>query len=1240
MAELPAGVASIETREEFARALTALREQRGLTVREVAAAADAPVATVGGYLSGRHLPPLAAMDQLLRVLAALGVRGDDVDAWVDAVSRLRRAPGRRPADSPSPYLGLAAYEAEDAALFVGREAITESLVARVTQAPPQPVVVIGPSGSGKSSLLRAGLVAALRDAGREVLVTTPTGSDGAASAVGAGAVLVVDQLEEVLGDDLAAARVLLADLDAAHRRGVAVVVALRADFFDRALAVDPLPAWLEGGPVLVPALTADELRRVVVEPARTVGVDVEDALVDVLVSEAGAAAGRDLESGALPLVSHALYVTWAASSGHRLTLDHYREAGGFEGAVAKTAERMFAGLSAEQQAVAHGTLLRLVHVRDGAPDTRRPADQREFTSDAAHEVLDACIAARLVTSDRGRVQLAHEALIAAWPRLRRWLEENREALRVQGRLTEAVAHWLASDRSRDLLYRGSALDALEEVVGADDAASLTEPEREFLEASRAAERLRRDTRRRAARRLRVLAAALAVVAVAAVGFAVAAWRQTGVLANERDLAISRQLAVTSRSLTATDPELAGQVALAATSTAETVEARSALLSASGMSHVSRLAVAGGVVNRIAVSPDGASVAVATEVPDVQLWTTGARPTKLATLPTGGTALYAATFSPDGTILVAGGGDRRLLAWDVSDPARPQPVAVAEPDVGGTVYDLAFDGSGDLIAAAVSDGTVHLWRRDGTAVTSVASLTVFAGTAQSAVFVGDTLAVAGSEGLLALVDVSDPAAPALLGTPVAAADGQISSLALSPDGHTLAAGSQDFTVHLWDVGDPSAPAAGAVLTGPASWVNGIAFSPDGSTLAAADSDKHLWTWDVATATVRSSLPEPALLIAAAWAADQSEIYVAGIDGAVWAWPFPGSTIDGLGGVPAQAPVDGDTLVTATRDGMRVWDVSDPEEPRLLSLSTIPEGDRLDGAVDVSLTSGLVVAGTRGGAAYVWDITDRSAPRLLGSVSAHDTWIETVDLDPTGTRVALSCDDGTISLWDLSAGVPAAPTSVITDAGGMVYTAYFSPDGGMLVAAVLTAGTVRLYDVSDLAHPAPIGAPLTGPEGYVYAAVFSPDGRMVAAAGADGTIWLWDISTPTAPAEIGTPLVWAEGFARGLAFSPDGTRLAAAMGDSTIRIWDVSDPASPTRWASLSGTEGTLYGLAFWPDGTHVNAEAADRTVRVYDTSESAAAEEICAAADRGVPMTRVEWARVAGDLPFPESCAERQSLGSS
>ncbi len=264
--------------------------------------------------------------------------------------------------------------------------------------------------------------------------------------------LIVDQLEEAFDPaDLTAARALVAELCDARDRGVEVAVALRADFFDRALEVDPLPEWLAQGPVLVGPLTADELRRVIVEPARALGIEVEDALVDVLVTEAGAgaAAGKGLDAGALPLVSHALYVTWAASPGHRLTLAHYREAGGLSGAIAKTAEDVYASLTPEQQQVARRTMLRLVHVRDGAPDTRRPADSREFTSVEASDVLAACIDSRLVTSDRGRVQLAHEVLITAWPRLRGWLEEDRQALHVRGRLTEVgrpLAHRPARPR--------------------------------------------------------------------------------------------------------------------------------------------------------------------------------------------------------------------------------------------------------------------------------------------------------------------------------------------------------------------------------------------------------------------------------------------------------------------------------------------------------------------------------------------------------------------------------------------------------------------------------------------------------------------------------------------------------------------------------------------------------------------------------------------------------------------------
>lgn len=231
------------SREELAAALTHLRERRGMTVRDVAQAAGLPLATAGGYFSGRHLPPLAAVDQFVRVLTVLDVPEVETAFWVAAIGRLRRQPGRRPATAPAPYRGLAAYQPEDAALFFGREALTQTLVARVVAKPATPLVVIGSSGSGKSSLLRAGLAATLIADGRQVVVVTPGDDPNAALAAatagsgrGVAGVLIVDQFEELFAaEHTPSASAFVEALATIHRAGVVVVLGVRADFFDRIL---------------------------------------------------------------------------------------------------------------------------------------------------------------------------------------------------------------------------------------------------------------------------------------------------------------------------------------------------------------------------------------------------------------------------------------------------------------------------------------------------------------------------------------------------------------------------------------------------------------------------------------------------------------------------------------------------------------------------------------------------------------------------------------------------------------------------------------------------------------------------------------------------------------------------------------------------------------------------------------------------------------------------------------------
>ncbi len=201
------------------------------------------------------------------------------------------------------------------------------------------------------------------------------------------------------------------------------------------------------------------------------------------------------------------------------------------------------------------------------------------------------------------------------------------------------------------------------------------------------------------------------------------------------------------------------------------------------------------------------------------------------------------------------------------------------------------------------------------------------------------------------------------------------------------------------------------------------------------------------------------------------------------------------------------------------------------------------------------------------------------------LDAVGFDTTGTRMAVSSDDASVTTWDLSGALPTAPTGRIGNLGGFVYAVSFAADDTTLVASVLS-GHADLIDTGDLAHPRLLGQQLTGPQGYVYSAAFSPTGHVVAASGNDKTIWLWDVTDPAHPRALGQPLVWADGYATNVLFSPDGRMLAAGMTDGTVRVWDLTTQAATTA---------------------------------------------VCTPARAGLTMTPDEWSRLADPLAQPALC---------
>jgi hypothetical protein len=492
--------------------LQTLREHARLSVRDLARSTGSSSSTIGGYMSGRHLPNLASTALVERILVACGVDDErERQAWVDALHRVRRMPGPRPASSPAPFKGLEKYTVAEAQWFCGREELTGRIVDRAGQLPDSPIVLVGASGSGKSSLLAAGVAATMIEQGWACSALAPGGDPQAAFerltgeiaehlAAGHRVVAVVDQLEELWTNEISDPQreSAITRLDhLAAQANVVVLAALRADFYAKALTSPSLAKALQNHQIVVGPMASSELVRAITEPARRARLDVEEGLLEVLLRDLAPASRTDVgayDAGALPLLSYALLQTWQRGGRHRLTVADYRAAGGIAGAVANAAEAVVENLTDTETALARRLFTRLVSVADEMSDTRRrvshvelngldhPGSEHQFGPERGiAEIVELFVAARLLTVAASTVEITHEALLAAWPRLRSWLDADRAGLLVRRRISEAALAWHQGERESDLLLRGGRLEAAQE-WGQDPQwqASLNAMERSFV----------------------------------------------------------------------------------------------------------------------------------------------------------------------------------------------------------------------------------------------------------------------------------------------------------------------------------------------------------------------------------------------------------------------------------------------------------------------------------------------------------------------------------------------------------------------------------------------------------------------------------------------------------------------------------------------------------------------------------------------------------------------------------------
>ncbi|MEC4021061.1 nSTAND1 domain-containing NTPase [Streptomyces sp. H27-D2] len=826
----------------FAADLRRLRQKAAHpTYRQLSERAHYSIATLSDAAGGRKLPTLAVT--LAYVRACDGDTAQWEQRWHDLAAELavelaadaaHAAAGSTPESETPPYVGLSAFQPQDADRYFGRERLVEDVTTRLSQ--QRFLAVFGASGSGKSSLLRAGLLPRLRAEGDSwaavVLTPGPHPLEECAiqlaglGGMSAGAlrdelaadrfnlhrvvrqfladrppqtdiVLVIDQFEEVFTvcrDPEERTAFIAALVTAAQTRNsrCRVLLGVRADFYAHCTRHADLIEALRDAQIAVGPMSTDELRRAITEPALRAGYRVEGALLAALTAHA-----HD-RAGVLPLLSHALLETWRRRRGTMLTLEAFQAAGGFQGALAQTAESFYATLDASQCTLARQIFLRLTALGEGTEDTKRrvPRDELDDTGPDTAVVLERAAHARLLTLGQDRVEITHEALIGCWPRLSRWLAEDRDGLRLHRQLTDATQVWESLGRDPDVLYRGTRLAGAQELIGAGTIA-LTAREQRFLDACGAAERARNAIARRRVRQLRHLVALLMVLlvaAVAGVGYALHAQR---VATGQRNVALSREVSAKAVALRYTDPPLAVQLSLAAYRLVPSDAARNGLVSTLTTQLVGHTQV----VSSVAVGSDGRTLATGSFDRTVRLWDVSDRrhPTRLSVLTGHTDTVSSVAFSPDGHTLASTGRDRTIRLWNVADARRPVLLSVLTGHTD-TVFSVVFSPDGHTLATGSYDHTARLW------------------------------------------DVSDPQHPGRLATLTGHRD-FVDCLAFSPDGRTLASGSDDRTIRLWNVTDPRRPGQLAPLTGHADVVASVAFSPDGRTLASASDDRSVRTWNV-------------------------------------------------------------------------------------------------------------------------------------------------------------------------------------------------------------------------------------------------------------------------------------------------------------------------------------------------------------------------------------------------------------
>jgi WD40 repeat protein len=1124
---------------------------------------------------------------------------------------------------PCPYQGLFAFGESDARFFFGREQVTQTLLQAVKSKPL--VAVIGASGSGKSSVVFAGLVPLLRqqlrskDQSLYIVSFRPGNSPFTSLATGlmqcepisrfltAQSLLpadrsITDELEQKLRQNQQGLAHLIQELtrqEAAMQlilivdqfeelytlcpeadrqffldnmlkaiscvQSFTMVLTLRADFCGHALAYRPWSDALQEAIQILGPMNHDELQAAITQPAAQMQVQLEDGLIQKLIS------AMDEQPGRLPLLEFALTQLWSNQQQGLLRHQNYHEIGGVEAALANHAELVYTQLNEADQIRSQRIFIQLVQPGTGTEDNRRLATKDDVRPENWDLVIHLASSRLVVTnyhdsSGLETVELVHEALIRSWKRLRQWIQLDGEFRLWQEQLRTNKRQWEESNCDQEMMLRGKAL-ADADYWQHHRREELSLGDQTFICQSLA---LRDQRIKRHKHRQQLTIMLLTGGLIVTLGLVVLIKWQ-GQESNIREI---EALSKSSEALFATNNKLEALVEairakrslkmLGKSSPATTDVVNLALNQATyGLVEYNRFSSHTDGVRRVSFSPDGKTIASIPENGIVKLWS--ADGVLKSTITGDGETINDLSFSPNGQTIALAFNNKTIQIRDING-------GLQKTIFGHTsgVTSISFSPDGQIIATASNDKTIKIWDSNGNLKKTITGHSAEVNHVSFSPD-GHTIATASNDKTIKIWDINGNLKKTITGH-----SAEVNHVSFSPNGHTIATSSNDKTIKIWDINGSSIK----TITGHSAEVNSIAFSPDGQIMASSSADKTIKIWDI-NGTLLSTLEGHGDIVwAVKFSPDGQTIASASWDSTVRLWRYKSPLLTILSGHIAGASVvsfspDGKIIASASDDQtVRLWNPNGT----LLKTLTGHRGRVYD--VAFSPDSKTIASAAADQTVRLWNLDGN----LLKTLTGHSASVWGVAFSPNGKTISSASDDQTVRLWNLDGNL----LKTLTGHQGTVFKTIFSLDGQTIIS-VSSDQTIKFWNIT--------GIPLKTIKAHKEAipgVAISFDGKMIASSSNDKTIKIWDLDgnlLKTIQAHNKT--------VQDIAFSPNGKTLSSVSADHTVKIWNLDG----TLLKTLKRHGDAIWGVNYSPNGQVIASASADKTVILWNLKKLLELDEL-------------------------------------